>query len=294
VLARLIRPLVVLLVALAAPVAVGTLTPAAAATCHWNPDGTYECTTPGTPGTPGDPGGDGGGGGEAACELYADYTFCNGTKPCRTIEWHPPFKMPDGEKPTPDSVPMVRECAPGGPDVQGPPTITIYWSGEEPEPPTLAEQAQTAIGELDLALPALLSSPQGRTLVNLPTWFWLDGDEHEITGSSAFGLVAIGTAQEIQVDPGDGSGAITCPWTTTAEEGQQDCAVTYRVPSYDGSASWEGKPAYAATAHATWALRFEVNGTPVTIPGVPTELDGPTSTTPVRVEQTQSLVTGTR
>lgn len=260
-------------------------TPPAQAT--WTPGGGYSCTVPGGGGGGGsEGGGDGGGSSEPTCVLTGDYTFCAGATPCRQFEGHPPYIAPEGPQPSPEAVWTIRECA-GQP-------IDVFWStDEEPQPPSLAEQAQTAIGQIDLTMPAARTSPAGRTIVNLPTWFWVDGEPPVLTGSSAFGLVAIATAQELRVDPGDGSPAFTCPWVTSAEEAEASCTYAYPRASWDGAASHDGRPAHEAVVTTTFALRFEVGGTPVTIPGAPTTLPGPPSTAVVRVDEVQSLVRST-
>ena len=268
--------------------------------CVGDDGGTYVCTQPGGDDDPGGPTGDDNGGGTTpagpTCELYADFTFCSGTRACRMIEWQVPYKLPDGPKPQPDSVPLIRECNLGDPAVYGPFPLEIYWSDDgEPQPPTLAEQAQTAIGQLDLSLPALMTSPDGRTVVNFPTWYWLDGAETRQVGTSAFGLRAIATVSQVRVDPGDGSGPLDCPWVSTAEQAEDSCSYTYPRDSDDGTATYRGRPADVATASATWDVRFVYNGTPVAnIPGAPDTLPGPVSEAVVRVDQVQSLVTTTR
>lgn len=296
-----VRTLAVLVVGFCS-VLVGVGPASAEKDCHMNPDGSYECTETDEGGDEGSPGDDGSSGDEGppagpTCELYADYTFCMGERACRTLPWHPPYKMPEGPKPSPDSKPMVRECDLGGPDIQGPRALEIYWSGgpeDVPQPPSLRQQSRTAIGNLDLSIPELRSSPNGRTLVNLPTWFWLEGAADEQTGSSAFGLVAIATIKRLRIDPGDGSEAFSCPWVTSSKQARKQCTFGYQRASHDGEASWQGEPAHLASATAQWSLRFEMNGSPVTVPGAPATLDSPASTMPIRVDEVQSLVRRTR
>lgn len=275
-------------------------TPPAQAT--FQPDGSYTCTVPGGgggPGTPGTPGGgDGGGGGPATptCQLYADYTYCRGVYACKPLPWDPTrYDLPPGEPPTPGATPEVYVCDLGGPDIQGPVAPVVQWPGEAPQPPSLAEQAQTAVGQIDLPLLTLRTSPAGRTVVNLPTWFWVEGAGvgGPETGSSAFGLVAIATLQQLEVDPGDGRGWQTCPLVASAEDAEESCSFTYDRASWTGSASHEGRPAHEAAVRSRWQLRFEVGGNPVTVPGAPTELTGPTATAVVRVDEVQSVVRST-
>jgi len=261
--------------------------------CGYDDQGRYHCTNPGTPGDPGEPGDPGGGSSEPSCVLGGLYTFCVGTSACYYEPWHEPWQMPPGPKPSEDAQPIVRWCLPGGYDVYGPPAPTLMWLGDEPQPPSLAEQAETAVGQIDLTLPPLLTSPHGRSLVNLPTWYWLDGANAEQVGTSAFGLRAIATVQDIVVDTGDGS-SITCLWVSSSAEAETSCAYTYDRASRDGTATWNARPAYEVAAHATWSLRFEMDGVNVVIPGAPATLDGPSSTAVLRVDEVQSVVTGAK
>lgn len=248
--------------------------------------GSYVCRVPGGGGS----GGGGGGGDEpaqASCTLVAPYEFCVGADACRQFEGFPPYQLPDAPQPSEDAVWTVRDCAVSG--------VQIFWAGPgEPQPPSLAQQAQTAIGRIDLVLPPLRTSPDGRTVVNVPTWFWVDGAAPELVGSSAFGLVAIATAQDLRVDPGDGSAPFACPWVSSAEEAEADCSYAYRRASYDGPARHEGRPAFEASVSTVWALRFEVGGRAVEVPGAPTTLEGPASTAVVRVDEVQTVVRSTR
>lgn len=268
--------------------------------CHWNPDGTYVCTDGGGGGDDGD-GDDGGsgGGGEPTCQLWGQFTYCAGTKACRDIPWHPPYALPQGPKPSPDSEPAIRECDLGAPGVYGPYPIEIYWTDSgQVRPPSLYEQAMTAIGEIDLGIPELQTSPSGRTLVFIPVWYWLEGGgptgsggSGDRTGSSAFGLVATAVLDHLEVDPGDGSAALECPWVSSAEQAEDACSYAYERASDDGSTTWNGQPAYLASVTAVWTLSFETNGTPVTIPNAPATLTSEASSAPVRVDEQGGVVT---
>jgi hypothetical protein len=290
----LTRLLATLLVSFGALAAVGAIPAAAEPSCtppaqlQYNPNGSYSCVIIEGGGDDGSDGGDDGGGTtEPTCTLWGQYTYCVGTAACRDVRWHPPMALPEGPKPQPDSEPLARECVPGG--------LSYRWSDSgEPEPPSLYEQALTAIGEIDLSIPALETSPDGRTLVYIPVWYWLDGGDGDRTGSSAFGLVATAVLDRIEVDPGDGSAVIGCPWVTTAEQAEVECNHRYDHPSDDGTARWNGKPAYLASVTAVWNLSFEVNGTPVTIPNAPATLTSEASTAPVRVDEQGSVVTEVR
>lgn len=248
---------------------------------------TYVCEEPGQPGQPGDPGDEGGGGGGPSCELKPPGTFCVGMNSCYYKDNVVPFAPPQSPPPTPDAEWKVRICI--GANLAE--SYEAVWIGEdEPQPPSLAEQARTAIGELDLGTGSLTVNPTTRSLVSLPTWFWADGlSADNLTGSSAFGLVAIATPDHLDIDPGDGSGAVQCPWTTTPSD---TCSHAYdRSSATRGTASVDGHAAYAATGEPVWTLAFEMNGTPVNIPGVPTEITGAPMSAGVWVAESQAVVT---
>lgn len=266
--------------------------------------GTTTCTNPGSSGTPGSPGSPGGSGGEPAeptCDLSGRSTvdsydntsapFCIGTDVCFNADHFVPLALPEGDKPNEDSEARVTLCYDG---IFGPPSaVRIFWTGEEPEPPSLAEQAQTAIGQIDLGIPDVGISPQNRTLVNLDTWFWVDGVQAEAQGSSAFGLVAIALDPTLTVDPGDGSGVKTCPLVTSADEARNSCTHTYRRASNRGSASVGGRPAYDVDVQVVYRLEFRLNGTLVDgINGAPPTLSAGAADAALRVDEIQSRVTG--
>lgn len=263
----------------------------------------YGCTDPGTEGEPGDTGNTGGtGGGEPSaptCDLpgaggtdYSDQNrspnFCVGENVCFNTDLLDLQDPPQGDPPTEGGEARVTWCYDG---IMGPPSVLrIFWSDEE-EPPSLLEQAREAIGNIDIGTPELQISPTGRTLVNLDTWYWLDGAEQEVTGSSAFGLVAIATFRNVTVDPGDGTGSFICPLVTTAAAAEKACDHEYRRASTQGSATVDGRAAYAASATTVYDLRFEVDGDEVDIDGAPATLNGPPAEAAVRVDEVQSRVT---
>jgi len=259
---------------------------------------TYTCdqTTPGTGGGSGTDGSSGGTPAQPTCDLSSlqGATWCMGTRACYTTPTSPPFVLATGPKPQPDSQSMTDFCGmpPGQYGTITP--VRTYWSDSgTPPPPSLAEQAATATGQLDLSLPALSSSPIHRTVVGLPTWFWVTGAPPTKTGSSAFGLVAIATVQSLHVTTGDGA-TLDCPWTTSAAQAETDCSHEYVRASYDGTATWDGRPAFAVSAYATWAIHFEMNGVQINIPGAVTTLDGPASNAVLRVDEVQTVVTDAR
>lgn len=268
----------------------------------WDPvNNRYSCIDPGTtdPGTdnpstptgPSAPSCNLGAAGDLVAE-HADRRpsspFCRGKETCILIEHHAPWAVPATDKPSENAEMRVRWCRlPDGGSVGLP-----VWEGED-EPP-LIEQAQQAIGQIVLPTPQLSTSPVTRSVVNLDTWFWVDGQPRETTGSSAFGLVAIATFGSLQVDPGDGSGTQACPLVTSEAAAERDCFHIYDKSSHGGSGEVDGRPAFAVTATATFDLRFEVDGEPVAIDGAPATLTGPAAEVDLRVDEVQTVVTDVR
>lgn len=278
----------------------GPATAAGEVTCGPNetrvfvPPSKYICRSNGpAPTTP--PPVDGGGNGEVVtpptCNLSAleghgydnpSAPYCAENMTCLVVDLFAPVAMPDGEKPNEDSKPRVEICRGPLGGVIG--IGNAFWSDDEPAPPTLLEQATEAIGNIDLGTATVNVSPPGRSLVNLDTWFWITGARQRVSGSSAFGLVAIATFRSLGVDPGDGSGTFRCDsFPTTAAEAEQSCRHQYRKAS--GRAG-----AYTVRVTSVYDLRFEVNGAQVEVQGAPATLDGPSATAPLRVVEAQTVV----
>jgi len=284
--------------------ALGTVAPvnASAATCH--SQGTWVknpatrilmykvkvvCPAGATSGTPST-----GGNSAPSCDIKTapPATFCWGSKPCYYKASVVPYLPPAKPAPTPGAAYRVLMCltsgAPGGSAWLG----TAQWVGQALQPPPLIDQAVEAFGLLKAPSATLVFNPTARTLVNLETWFWADGlTRKELRGSPAFGLVAVATPARLEVTPGDGSAQRPCPWVISKSD---RCSYPYWRSSNSGPARGpNGAPAYEASAHAVWTVRFERIGAPVVIAGAPDELTGPEMTAPVVVVEVQTIVTGT-
>lgn len=213
--------------------------------------------------------------------------YCMGTTACYDSTTVAILNPPDpATQPAPDTKWHTRLCMTNG--TWDP---TAQWDGQAAEP-TLAVQAIEAIGKISLPTPTLRFNPTNRTLVNLDTWFWAERLTTKVLqGSSAFGLIAYATPDGLEVDPGDGSGVFPCQWVTTKSD---SCAYRYRRSSLGGTAfGHNGRPAYPATATATWTLTFENYGDPIPAPaGAPLTLDTQASAAVV-VDEVQTIVTST-
>lgn len=233
---------------------------------------------------------DGGGGSEPTCDYSLididDYekSWCEGEFACISTESG--GDPPAGEKPpTEDSVWTWKHC-------YGPPGTEDYfdWYWEEPDEPSIEQQAWEAWGNLRIPAFDLKFNPPQRTYVTLETWWWAEGPGNgEITGTSAGPIVAIATPDRVEVDPGDGSGVISCGWVTSKSD---DCTYTYKKSSASAAASAsDGSPAYPARSRIVYDVRFENNGTVIEVPGLPTTLPSNWQETPVPVAEVQGIVT---
>ena len=267
-------------------------------TVHENGDVTYEnCNNDDTEDPGG--GGDGDGGGGPGCvkpavvtSPYGDYFWCEGEFWCQGME---SVTEPPEPPPTPESVYVMYDCLP--PDWTGP-TDSRGRQGNrwitpgENEPPSLEQRAERAYGLLRAPAFDLAFDPSGRTYVGADTTFWAEGPaDDSFRGTEALGLVAEAYNGQVEVDPGDGSGNITCGWAVSQASG---CVKNYGHPSVDGtSVDVDGQPAHTAQAQLTFDVRFLLNGRAINIPGLDAEFmtwETGWEQTPVPVGEVQVIV----
>ena len=215
--------------------------------------------------------GDGGGGGPS-CDLGmidregvhdGAHRWCEGQNAC----WAniPALTEDEDEadtpKPDPDAVWIYKVCY--APD--GSTTPSSGWQWYVPQVLSLAELAAIAYGRLVTPPFTLATSPRDSSVVNLATWWWADGaGDGEIIGTAALGVRAVGTPSHLELVPGDDPDrtVITCPWSV---EESPRCSSTYRRETTGGAP-------YLAEARVVYDVRFEQNGAPLELPGLPTSL----------------------
>ena len=160
--------------------------------------------------------------------------------------------------------------------------------------------ASEAADSISLPQPAIRMNPNSFSVVNLPTWLWIDPEFwHAFTASAtAGGVTATATAnpESVTWDMGDGH-VVVCDGPGTpyqlnipAAAQQTTCSYTYSDSSIGRTAS-DGDPndaAYSITATVTWAVTW--NATGASGGGVLPSLQTRT-TVPVRVEQVESIGT---
>ena len=234
---------------------------------------------------PGDLGGSDGGSGGPACNPPAGYEFClsEGVYCWANIPSAlPESSWPQETRPSPEAIYTYRSCTPDpGGTLSG-------WSWYEPEGPSLAERAEQAFGALHTPAFSIEFNPPVRAVVGLDTWFWAStGTTGQITGTEALGVVAIGTPNRLELDPGDGSGVVSCPWTTAESAA---CSHLYDRSSAGQPAGPDGTPAYTARMRLIYDVRFELDGGPLGIAGLPTALESAWQEVAVPVAEVQAIV----
>jgi hypothetical protein len=232
------------------------------------------------------------------CELSGAWSFCDGPRPCLYTSWNTSRPLPAGPRPK-GATAWIVMCRDGRQGLGIAPTVTFTPVWRTPpqiartEPPLIV-QARQAVGHLHLPRVGLTFNPPGQTIVGIDTWWWATGPgatpRH---GTSAFGLVATARPTGLDIDPGDGSDTLHCPYTTTKTAAERHCASAYTRSSVTGTADYHGQPAYTATATPTWTITFTNDGTPITFPGFDTTVAGPPARATVPVAEVQTIVTGT-
>jgi hypothetical protein len=163
------------------------------------------------------------------------------------------------------------------------------------DPRTVALQAERS---LTLPVPTLHFNPAAFSLVNLPTWLWIDSSvwhPYSVTASvGAVSATAVAEPTAVVWSTGDG-GALTCDGPGQAfvisrpARGQQTaCQHTYRSSSL-GQPSGTGNPdtaAYPVRAAIDWSVSWSAAGSEGqgTLPSLTT-----TAVTSVRVVQVESV-----
>ncbi|WP_165989749.1 hypothetical protein [Streptomyces sp. YIM 98790] len=247
-----------------------------------NEDGELVFTCEG--GENGESGQDGDGGGEPSCDLdlvaSSTHRWCEGENACwanvPSAAYPTPDTWPPG-RPSEDSVYIYKYCL-------GPDGIHAYdeWGWYTPEERSLPDRAWEAFGQL--ATPQFtiafsppqrfVFSPPQRSVVLMDTWWWVAGaGDGELRSDSVEGVVAIAEPGRMEVDPGDGSEVLGCPFITVTSD---VCVHVYTKASVNGSAQTaDGTTAYPVRARLVYTVHFEEDGAPVEVAGLPDTLESP-------------------
>ncbi|SFD47373.1 hypothetical protein [Streptomyces aidingensis] len=291
--ARYARPGIAAAVLLAPMVLLGPGAGSAQADHHCrevrNEDGELVFTCEG--GENGESGQDGGNGTEPTCDLSlvesSTHRWCEGENACwaniPSAAYPTPDTWPPGQ-PSEDSVYIYKYCL-------GPDGSHAYdeWGWYTPEERSLPDRAWEAFGQLATPDFGIAFSPPQQAVVALDTWWWAAGaGDGELRSASVEGVVAIAAPDRMEVDPGDGSGVLDCPFTTVKSDA---CTHVYEKASVNGTAQTaDGTAAYPVRARLVYTVRFEEDGAPVEVPGLPETLESPWEEAPVPVTEVQGVV----
>ncbi|WP_131986639.1 hypothetical protein [Jiangella ureilytica] len=239
-----------------------------------------------------DNGGDNGGGGDT--EPTCDLSQVEGEGPPTAVQWCMGTEACWGNipslNPPEDWEQLAGEPSPGEGWIVT--YVTCYpsnpigtWQWIEPpeeQGPSLWDLAWQAFGNIATPDFTLAFSPPTQSYVNLPTWYWADGpSDGEILGESTGAVNAIATPDRIEVDPGDGSGVMECPFAV--DEGDE-CLHTYVRASVDHA------DGYPARMRLVYDIAFTNNGEPLELDGLPTTLESPWVDGPLPVAEVAAIV----
>ena len=190
-------------------------------------------------------------------------------------------------------------CQGYGPDMIDVGSAAFFWVSPEQVPalvdPTVL--AQRALDQMALARPNvhLAPTPPDMTYVGLDTWLWMDqGQFDDLTNTVSAGSASVTvTASPVRSswDMGDGSGT-SCPgpgrrWVrgmTSAE--RTNCSY-----AYDRVSDFESGGKFTATASLVYQVDWTCAGPCLAREGSLGEVDGPASSTAIRVGERQTVVT---
>ncbi len=166
------------------------------------------------------------------------------------------------------------------------------------DPRVLALQAERS---LQLPAPTLGLDPSGTTVVNFPTWLWIDASlwhSYSVTASAGpVSATAVANPVSVRWTTGDGA-VVICdgpgvPYDTGEPAALQatSCDHVYAETS-SGQPSPDGDPndaAFAVVATVSWSVEWSAQGAPGggSLPPLSTS-----SSAPLRVEQIESLFAG--
>ncbi|HVA05624.1 MAG TPA: hypothetical protein VNG12_02670 [Acidimicrobiales bacterium] len=161
-------------------------------------------------------------------------------------------------------------------------------------PSAVAAQAAASIA---LPVPSISTNPAPFSIVNLPTWLWIDSSIwHAYSATASVGAVtatAVATPESVSWSMGDGSSSVECsgpgtPYRTDLSAASQhsSCTYTYSSPSSGPNAN-SNDGAYPVTATIYWTVTWTgTSGAGGTLPTLETSAG-----TRIRVEQIQSVDT---
>lgn len=221
----------------------------------------------------------------------------------RDITWYH-LRVNDDMRPEGDGYEQAAELSSRGcgsgtqPGREGPILVTIDWfpTGQQPEPVVDPEiLAQYAYEVMDLVSPTLDWNPKigevaNASLVNLPTWMWVDDleavGERSVT-ASAGPVSATVTANTDGLSVTSPAGTTQCDASQARQAYAGDVAESAGCVLSFGRASWGYPAGFPVAASAVWQATWTSNQ------GEGGELESKTSgaTTYIPVAESHALVT---
>jgi hypothetical protein len=144
---------------------------------------------------------------------------------------------------------------------------------ELPDPPDPVELRDFLTAGLTPAPPAIAMAPPDSSVVNLPTWLWVEGDWAPIGDRADGSALSVAVeARPVEVewsadDDGvrfegvwfDGGRDVTCDgpgkvWRAGLPESASSCKYTFRYPS-----RWDDDGAFTLVSTTRWELRWWLN-----------------------------------
>lgn len=225
------------------------------------------------PGSDGEDGDDSSGSGTPSCTIKPGDNACYKGESCLvndpstlTIDEVPEGSLPP--KPGDDYHHAFRIC----------PTTGYVWYWSKEDEPSPAELATEAFNKLKTPAFTPTFNPPTRTLVNLPTWWWAAGPAEAPISESAGSVTVTATPDRIEVDPGDGTGVLTCEFVTQMSDA---CSHVYvRSSKGDG---------YPGRVRLMYDIGVTDGGATIGVPGIPAELGSPWVGVTVPVREVQTL-----
>lgn len=167
--------------------------------------------------------------------------------------------------------------------------------------PSAATLAARAVNQMQLPAPGVHVNPEGRALVGLAEWFWVDGSAWRTliqrTQAGPVWARVVATPVSTTWDPGDGAQSFSCAGPGTAYDKSEpagtqhtDCSYTYRRSSADQSQTGPdpNDRFFTVTVTTTWSVTWTgAGGTGGALPAMTRS-----SSFPLAVAERDAVVTG--
>jgi hypothetical protein len=186
-------------------------------------------------------------------------------------------------------------CNGYGPDMTPVGSPNFLWLPTGAAPVDPAVLARQALNRMPLAAPQIHMAPQPplMTYVGLETWLWMDGGQWStLTGGASAGGISVSVvARPVKVTWDLTAGSTSCtsagrPWLRgMSSSAQTDCSYTFQKVS-----DFQPGDEFPVTATIKYLVDWTCAGACSTGSGSLGQVDGPTSSSAIRVGERQSVV----